>query len=91
MLAKPADCCSGGNANTSPACALDGSPLPDVVEYIKAGKVDLVINIPEVCVVHAHCGMSRMASCRGFFATKESTLLGYQGTRTRFKCGDKID
>lgn len=43
MLAKPQDCKGSGNAT-----ALDGSPLPDVVEYIKDGKVDLVINIPEV-------------------------------------------
>ena len=44
-LAKPPEC-KGSGSNT--ATALDGSPLPDVVEYIKQGKVDLVINIPEV-------------------------------------------
>ncbi|CAM9239741.1 unnamed protein product [Pylaiella littoralis] len=41
-LAKPPDC--KGSSSTP---ALDVSPLPDVVEYIKQGKVDLVINIPE--------------------------------------------
>lgn len=45
-LAKPRDL-KGGQTN-GPGCALDGSPLPNVVEYIKEGKVDLVINIPEV-------------------------------------------
>ena len=42
-LAKPQDCRGSGNTT-----ALDGTPLPNVVEYIKEGKVDLVINIPEV-------------------------------------------
>eukprot|EP00903_Cladosiphon_okamuranus_P012119 g11371.t1 len=42
-LAKPQDFTDAGS-NTATA---DGSPLPDVVEYIKQGKVDLVINIPE--------------------------------------------
>eukprot|EP00904_Undaria_pinnatifida_P012342 jgi/Undpi1/8238/HiC_scaffold_25.g10708.m1 len=41
-LAKPQDCRGSGNTT-----ALDGTPLPNVVEYIKDGKVDLVINIPE--------------------------------------------
>lgn len=45
-LAKPRDYRS--SANEAPQCALDGTPLPNVVEYIKEGKVDLVINIPEV-------------------------------------------
>lgn len=42
-LAKPQDCRGSGNTT-----ALDGTPLPNVVQYIKDGKVDLVINIPEV-------------------------------------------
>lgn len=45
-LAKPPECKGSGSSS-----ALDGSPLPDVVEYIKQGKVDLVINIPEVRMV----------------------------------------
>lgn len=48
MLAKPSDVPTGGNASAAPPCALDGTPLPNVVQYIKDGKVDLVINIPEV-------------------------------------------
>lgn len=51
-LAKPMEFAEAGS---STATALDGSPLPDVVEYIKEGKVDLVINIPEVrCCALAH-------------------------------------
>lgn len=42
-LAKPQEC-RGAGTTTS----LDGTPLPNVVQYIKDGKVDLVINIPEV-------------------------------------------
>lgn len=50
-LAKPKDYRSSGNE--APQCALDGTPLPNVVEYIKEGKVDLVINIPEVRYIYS--------------------------------------
>lgn len=56
-LAKPPKCKGAGDGT---ATALDGSSLPDVVEYIKDGKVDLVINIPEV-----HMEIAQMDNTQG--------------------------